>query len=72
MGLPCGLAKTGHPATAVYRPASGSRILDEYQILLPTDLAPGEYRLDVGMYDAAGVNLPAAGGAIPLGDVTIE
>jgi hypothetical protein len=50
----------------------GWRILDEYQIQLPADLAPGEYHLDIGMYDAAGAVLPTSGEAIRLGEVTIE
>ena len=37
--------------------APGELILDEYQLQLPTDAPPGEYSIEVGLYD------PAAGGA---------
>ena len=37
--------------------APGDLILDEYQLQLPTDAPPGEYSIEVGLYD------PAAGGA---------
>jgi hypothetical protein len=36
---------------------SGDLILDEYQIRLPEDMPPGEYQIEIGLYD------PAAGGA---------
>jgi hypothetical protein len=37
--------------------APGDLILDEYQLQLPVDAPPGEYSIEVGLYD------PAAGGA---------
>ncbi len=58
--------------------AAGDLILDEYQIQLPSDMPPGAYPIEVGLYD------PAAGGAraitiVPagqdhliLGAVTVE
>ena len=39
----------------------GWRILDEYQIVLPDDLPPGDYMLRVGLYAADGTRLPADG-----------
>lgn len=37
----------------------GEYITDEYTLALPNDLAPGEYRMAVGMYDeATGVRVP--------------
>lgn len=50
----------------------GWRILDEYQIHLPGDLAPGEYWLEIGMYQASGEHLPPSGAGVPLGKVKIE
>ena len=50
----------------------GWRILDEYQINLPADLAAGEYTLEIGMYQASGEHLPASGTGVLLGKVKIE
>ena len=50
----------------------GWRILDEYQMGLPADLAPGEYTLEIGMYQANGEHLPATGTGVVLGKVKIE
>jgi 4-amino-4-deoxy-L-arabinose transferase-like glycosyltransferase len=50
----------------------GWRVLDEYQIALPGDLAPGTYLLAAGLYRADGARLPADGPGILLGDVVIE
>ena len=35
---------------------AGDLILDEYQVLLPPDIPPGEYRIEIGFYD------PSTGG----------
>jgi hypothetical protein len=69
---------TGHDS----RPGAGSlptprwqagwQILDEYQLALPADLAPGSYQLAVGLYQPTGEQLPATPGGLPLGDVEIE
>ncbi len=48
----------------------GWRILDEYQIALPAELAPGSYSLAVGLYTAGGDTLPSDG-SISLGTVQI-
>jgi 4-amino-4-deoxy-L-arabinose transferase-like glycosyltransferase len=45
----------GSIPTTAWQP--GDLILDEYQIRLPLDMPPGEYQIEVGLYD------PAAGGA---------
>lgn len=50
----------------------GWRILDEYQIHLPSDLQPGEYQLEIGLYQANGEHLPANGAGVLLGKVKIE
>lgn len=50
---------------------SGWRILDEYQILLPGDLPAGEYRLEIGLYQPTGEQLPS-GGIVVLGSVEVE
>lgn len=50
----------------------GWRILDEYQIPLPGELAAGTYRLEIGLYRPDGARLPADGSNIVLGEVRIE
>jgi hypothetical protein len=51
---------------------AGWRILDEYQINLPTDLAPDEYEVAVGLYQATGERLPADEAGVLLGVVKVE
>ncbi len=51
---------------------AGWRVLDEYQIVLPAELPPGEYLLRAGLYRADGVRLPATGPGVELGKVTLE
>ena len=51
---------------------TGWQVLDEYQIQLPADLAPGTYTLAAGLYRNDGARLPADGPGILLGDVVIE
>jgi len=62
----------GNGSLPTLRWQAGWRILDEYQISLPADLAPGEYGLTVGLYQTTGERLPAAGVGIQLGTVIIE
>ncbi|HRW49269.1 MAG TPA: hypothetical protein P5333_17250, partial [Caldilinea sp.] len=50
----------------------GWRILDEYQIVLPDDLPPGEYALRAGLYAPDGMRLPDAGEGFELGEVRLE
>ncbi len=50
---------------------AGWRILDEYQIALPADLAPGTYELWTGLYQPSGEQLPASGEGVRLGRVEI-
>jgi hypothetical protein len=50
---------------------AGWRLLDEYEIKLPTTLPPGDYMLRMGLYDSAGNLLPATGTAIELGTITL-
>lgn len=50
----------------------GWRILDEYQILLPENLAPGDYALAIGLYTAQGDRLPENGAELPIGEVSLE
>jgi len=49
----------------------GLRILDEYEIPLPAELAPGRYGLRSGLYRADGARLPAVGPGVELGEVQI-
>ena len=58
----------GSLATTRWRP--GWRVLDEYQIDLPADLAPGDYLLRTGLYQPDGVQLLPGG--VDLGMVSIE
>lgn len=51
---------------------AGWRVLDEYQIALPADLAAGTYTLAIGLYQADGTRLPAEGAGVILGEVQIE
>ncbi len=51
---------------------AGWRVIDEYQIALPADLAPGDYWLEIGLYQADGQKLPADGAGLLLGEVTVE
>ncbi len=47
----------------------GDEILDRYTLTLPANLAPGEYPVEVGMYNAGdGKRLPVFSGQTPLGD----
>jgi hypothetical protein len=57
---------------------AGEYVTDDYVLTLPPDLAPGDYRIVVGMYDpATGVRvpladpngLPIAGDSVTLGDL---
>ena len=48
------------------------RVLDEYQVALPPDLAPGSYWLAAGLYTSVGARLPGDGPGILLGEVTVE
>jgi hypothetical protein len=64
----------GYAPTSVWMP--GHPIDDRHAVLLPPDLAPGAYRLQVGLYDPfTGERLPVDGnnaGAFVLDVVTIE
>lgn len=51
---------------------AGWRVLDEVQILLPDDLAAGEYRIDAGMYQLANDEFLQLGEAVELGTIYIS
>ncbi len=51
---------------------AGWRILDEYQISLPSDLMAGEYTLEIGLYQTSGEHLPTTTGRVLLGKVKID
>jgi hypothetical protein len=61
----------GQDTLATTRWQAGWRVLDEYEIKLPTTLPPGDYTLRMGLYDSAGNVLPATGTGIELGVVTL-
>ncbi len=50
----------------------GWRILDEYQIQLPSDLVSGEYNLEIGLYQVSGEHLPSDATGVPLGNLIVE
>ena len=50
----------------------GWRILDEYEIVLPADLAPGTYDLYAGLYGPSGERLPQDEYGLLLGSVNVE
>lgn len=50
----------------------GWRILDEYQMPLPPNLAAGDYALEIGLYQANGERLPSTATGIALGKITIR
>jgi hypothetical protein len=50
----------------------GWRILDEYQLLLPPDLLPGDYALAIGLYTPADARLPADGRTLRIGEVHLD
>jgi hypothetical protein len=60
----------GSLPTDRWRP--GWRVLDEYQVPLPSDLAPGDYTLRMGLYQPDGPRLPADEAGFELGSVTIQ
>lgn len=60
----------GSLPTVRWRP--GWRVLDEHQLALPAPLAPGIYRLAVGLYTPEGRRLPEANSGIVLGEVVVE
>ena len=62
----------GNGSLPTYRWQADWRILDEYQIGLPADLAPGEYGVAIGLYKTTGERLPADEAGILLGTVIIE
>lgn len=70
------VAQQDHPLTNNFLPATrwqpGLTVTDSYQIALPADLAPGAYRMIVGLYDAAtGARLPLLVDGLAVGDVVI-
>jgi hypothetical protein len=49
--------------------AAGETLRDPYTALVPADLAPGAYRVRVGVYDPlTGVRRPATLGGTPVAD----
>ena len=51
---------------------AGWRILDEYEMRLPDESAPGEYDLYAGLYHEEGERLPPEEGGMRLGSVSVE
>jgi hypothetical protein len=65
-------SQPGQGSLVTTRWQRGWRILDEYQIRLPANLALGEYELEIGLYTASGAQLPAEGAGVRLGKVIIQ
>jgi hypothetical protein len=62
----------GNGSLPTARWQQGWRILDEHQVVLPADLAPGEYTLQIGLYDADGRQLPSQVTGIDLGTFAVD
>jgi hypothetical protein len=50
----------------------GEVIVDQHLLALPSDLPPGPYRLEAGLYDANTPGLPRPGASIPVGEVLVR
>lgn len=50
---------------------SGEVVEDDYELRLPADLAPGRYRLLIGLYDANAAGFPRLG-ATEVGEITVQ
>jgi hypothetical protein len=61
----------GRASLVTTRWQPGWRILDEVELILPADLAPGDYTLRMGMYDALGKRMPDGDTGFELGPVTL-
>jgi hypothetical protein len=61
----------GRGSLVTTRWQAGWRVLDEYEVMLPAELPPGDYTLHMGLYDANDNKLPAGGAGIELGTVTL-
>jgi hypothetical protein len=64
-------SQPGRASLITTRWQAGWRVLDEVELLLPAELLPGDYTLQMGLYDAAGNALPASGMGIELGSITL-
>jgi uncharacterized membrane protein len=49
----------------------GEIIVDQHTLPLPTDLPPGRYRLEFGLYDANTPGLPRPGASIVIGEIVV-
>ncbi len=56
----------GFALTTLWQP--GQSLVDRYGVLAPPNLAPGDYRLLVGMYGFSGERLPVTLNGQPTGD----
>jgi hypothetical protein len=51
---------------------AGWRLVDEYELMLPAELSPGEYELALLLHRRSGEQLPADRARLPLGIIHIE
>jgi hypothetical protein len=69
------VAQDDHVPQQGHRPTntwlSGEVVEDDYELRLPADLAPGRYRLVVGLYDASSPGLPRLGAA-EVGELIVQ
>jgi hypothetical protein len=65
-------SQPGNGSLPTLRWQPGWRILDEYQLAIPAELAPGIYQLETGLYQATGERLPTDQSSLWLGEVQIE
>lgn len=70
------VAQDDHLPVGGERPTTGwvkgEVIVDQHTLLLPVTLPSGEYRLEVGMYDASRPDLARPGDAVVLGKVEVR
>jgi hypothetical protein len=71
--------RNGLYSTRAWQPGEG--VVDEHRLSLPADLPPGEYRIEVGMYDAEtqarlpvldAAGQPVPDGVVRLGEAALE
>ncbi|MHB8620419.1 MAG: glycosyltransferase family 39 protein [Chloroflexota bacterium] len=65
-----GIPVAGTRPTTTWSP--GERLTDRHGLLTPRTLPPGRYRLQLGLYDAAGKRLPVGGGGQSAIVTTVE
>jgi hypothetical protein len=50
----------------------GEVVIDQHMLPLSSDLAPGRYRLEIGLYDANTPGLPRPGASVVVGEIAVR